>query len=111
MCALCGRPELVHPDGAGFPVAVQAGESGSGASLVASGAAALPVGSQAQISFLNGLTSSGTVAATSFWTWNYNDPATYSSTSWAAKWGSTTPGTPGGTVTYWFDVASAWTAT
>jgi peptidase M10/serralysin-like protein len=109
MCALCGRPGLVH-DG-GFPVAVQAGDSGSGASG-ASAAAALPVGSQAEISFLNGLTSSGTIAATSFWTWNYDNPATYrSSLSYAAKWGSATPGTPGGTVTYWFDVASAWTAT
>ena len=87
---------------------MQAGEAGSSSG---SGAAALSVGAQAQVSYLNGLTSSGTVAATSFWTWNYNNPATYSSISDAAKWGSTTPGTSGGTVTYWFDVASAWTAT
>ena len=55
------------------------------------------------------------MTATSFWTWNgwpvQTIPATYSSTSDAAKWGSTTPGTPGGTVTYWFDVTSTWTAT
>ncbi len=109
MCILCGRPELTH-DGGGFPVAVQAGDAGSGASG-GGGAAALSVGAQAQISYLNGLTSSGTVAGTSFWTWNYNTPATYNSTSYAAKWGSSTPGTSGGTVTYWFDAASAWTAT
>ena len=70
----------------------------------------LSVGAQAEISYLNGLTSSGTIAGTSFWTWNYNNPATYSNTSYAAKWGSPTPGTPGGTVTYWFDAASNWTA-
>jgi serralysin len=38
--------------------------------------------------------------------------ATYSATtSSAVKWGSPTPGTSGGTVTYWFDAASAWTPT
>ena len=109
MCMLCGRPELAH-DGGGFPAAVQAGDAGPGASG-GGGAAALSAGAQAQISYLNGITSSGTIAGTSFWTWNYNNSATYSSISDAAKWGSTTPGTSGGTVTYWFDVASAWTAT
>ena len=50
------------------------------------------------------------MAGTSFWTWNGNNPATYSSTtSSAAKWGSSTPGTSGGSVTYWFDTASNWT--
>ena len=113
MCALCGNPGLSHDDG-GFPVALQAGESGSGSSS-GSAVAALSVGAQAEIAFINGLTSSNLVTPTSFWTWNgwpvQTNPATYSSTSEAAKWGSTTPGTPGGTVTYWFDVASAWTAT
>jgi Peptidase M10 serralysin C terminal len=110
MCALCGRPGVVHNDEGGFPTAaVQAGEASSGSS--GTGAAALSVGAQAEISYLNGLTSVGTIAGTSFWTWNYDTPATYSSTSYAAKWGSPTPGTSGGTVTYWFDAASAWTAT
>ena len=58
------------------------------------------------------MTASNRVAATSFWTWFGNNPATYSSgQSDAAKWGSSIPGTPGNTVTYWFDTASAWTST
>src|SRR5262245_61799594 len=72
-----------------------------------------PTGSDAEIAFLSGVTSSNTVAATSFWTWNFNNnPATYnSSTSYAAKWGNATPGTSGDTVSYWFDTASNWTTT
>src|SRR5262245_28331961 len=121
MCALCGRPGLIHEgggfpaavnaDGDGFPVAVKAGDPGSGSAAAGAGAAALPVGADAQVAYLTGVTAGGTIAATSFWTWNYNTPATYSTTSYAAKWGSPIPGTSGGTVTYWFDAASAWTAT
>src|SRR5262249_52567765 len=82
--------------------------NGSGMSVAA---AIPPAGSDAEVAFLSGVTSSNKVAATSFWTWNGNKPATYSSISDAAKWGSATPGTSGGTVTYWFDTASAWSNT
>ena len=74
-------------------------------------AATPPAGSGAEITFLSGVTASNQTAATSFWTWNRNNPATYDSTSLAAKWGNAIPGTPGNTVTYWFDAASAWTLT
>jgi hypothetical protein len=82
---------------------------GSGMSV----AATPPPGAAAEVAFISGVTSSNQVAATSFWTWNGNkNPATYSATtSSAVKWGSPTPGTSGGTVTYWFDAASAWTPT
>jgi serralysin len=80
-------------------------------------AATPPSGSAAEIAFISGVTSSGTVAGTSFGSWEAagaRNPATYSSTfSWATKWGSTSlsaSGTPGGTVTYWFDTASGWSA-
>jgi serralysin len=75
----------------------------------------IPAGSDSEITFISGITSNATVAGTSFWSWNGNKPATYSSTqSWATKWGSTTlstSGTPGGTVTYWFDTTSNWSTT
>ena len=65
-----------------------------------------------EITFITGVTASGAVAGTSFWTWNEDTPATYSSTeSYAAKWGSATAGTSGGAVTYSFDAASNWTPT
>ena len=72
-------------------------------------------GSDPDITFISGITSGATVAATSFWTWNFDNPATYNAVqSSATKWGSTTlstNGTPGGDVTYWFDTASNWTTT
>ena len=117
MCISCGHPGLVH-DGSDAPPfdsgAVGGAISLSGASLSNSGlsfAATPPAGSDSEITFLSGVTASNQVAATSFWTWNRNNPATYDSTSLAAKWGSSIPGTPGNTVTYWFDAASAWTST
>ena len=77
----------------------------------------IPNGSDAEITFISGVTSSATVAQTSFGSWDANggkNPATYNSIfSWVTKWGSTalsTSGTPGGNVTYWFDTASSWTA-
>ena len=75
-------------------------------------AATPPPGAAAEVAFISGVTSSNQVAATSFWTWNGNKSATYSATtSSAAKWGNPTPGTSGGTVTYWFDTSSHWTFT
>src|SRR5438132_244728 len=80
-----------------------------------SNGAAIPVGAGPEITFISGVTSTAKVAATSFGSWNGNDPATYSATqSYATKWGNTTlsaSGTPGGNVTYWFDVSSNWTTT
>jgi serralysin len=73
----------------------------------------LPSGSDAEITFLSGLTADGKIAAKSYWTWNFNapNPGTYDSAkSSAFKWGpSQTPGTSGGTVKYFFDPASNWT--
>jgi Peptidase M10 serralysin C terminal len=118
MCFFCGHPGLVHDFGSGTPTFNSGTEGGTatfaGATVRNNGSsisATPPAGSEAEIAFLSGLTSSNQLAATSFWTWNGNRPATYSSVSDAAKWGSPTPGTPGGNVTYWFDAASAWNAT
>jgi serralysin len=68
------------------------------------------------IAFISGVTSSATVAATSYGSWfaaGAANPATYDPTkSYATKWGDLTlspSGTPGGTVKYWFDTASNWT--
>ena len=81
MCLLCGRPELTHEAIASFvPLELGGAESGG----VAAALPTLPAGQAAQIAFLNGLTATNTVAATSFWTWNYDNPATYDSTSFAA---------------------------
>src|SRR5689334_8380806 len=94
MCIFCGNPGLVHAkvdDGA----LVFAGSSG-GAPSGGSFAAPPPPGTATELTYLNGLTSTNAIAATSFWTWNDNNPATYSNASYAAKWGSSTPGTPGG---------------
>ena len=72
-----------------------------------------------EVTFISGVTSAAKVAATSYGNWSYaggNTPATYDDHfAWyATKWGSTTlstSGTPGGTVTYWFDTASNWSMT
>ena len=77
----------------------------------ASSFAAGPSGSDAEIAFISGIDSTGHVTGTSYWTWNGSTPAGYNSTSQVHKWGSTTIGTSGGTVTYFFDAASNWTAT
>src|SRR5262245_61715549 len=109
MCMLCGRPSLVHASAADGAPWLSAGSSGNNASG-ASFAATPPPGTDAELAYLNGVTSAGKIADTSFWTWNYNNPASYSGSSWASKWGSPTPGTSGGIVTYAFDPASNWTA-
>ncbi len=70
-----------------------------------------PSGFSSEITFISGVNANNKVAATSYSTWDENNPATYNSASGATKWGSPTPGTPGGTVYYYFDAASHWTAT
>ena len=109
MCRFCGHPGLVHDlrtFGGSVDAAPASGTNASGGSF----AGAIPTGSDPEITFLSGVTSGNQVAATAFWTWNNDNPATYSNTSFASKWGSTTPGTAGGNVTYWFDTPSNWTA-
>ena len=63
-----------------------------------------------EVTYITGVTSAGSVAPTSFWTWNNNQPATYGPTSDEGKWGSPTAGA-GATITYAFNPASNWTAT
>jgi hypothetical protein len=67
---------------------------------------------QDEVAFISGIASNGTLAKQSFYGWNRNTPATYSS-QWtqARKWGGSAAGTSGGTVTYYFDPASHWSAT
>jgi Ca2+-binding RTX toxin-like protein len=80
-------------------------------------ASTIPTDSDAEITFISAVTSSATVAATSYGAWyaaGAHHVATYDPTSsYATKWGSTalsTSGTPGGDVSYWFDATSAWSA-
>src|SRR5215470_1505099 len=106
MCIFCGNPGLVHASGSyAYDLGTSGGTGQNGAA-----AAAIPANSDGEISFLSGVSSAATVAGTSFWTWNGNSPATYSTTSFDAKWGSSTIGTAGGNVTYWFDAPSNWSA-
>jgi serralysin len=64
-----------------------------------------------EITYLTGINSSGMLVNQSYWTWNRDAPATYSSsTNYTAKFGSTTAGT-GATVSYYFDPASNFNAT
>lgn len=67
---------------------------------------------QDEVAFISSVGSNGALANTSFYSWNKNSPATYSS-KWttARKWGGTAAGTSGGTVAYYFDPKSNWTAT
>ncbi len=67
---------------------------------------------QDEVSFISSVNGSKKLAQTSFYGWNQNNPATYNS-NWvtARKWGGTTAGSTGGTVSYYFDPASNWSAT
>jgi len=66
---------------------------------------------ETEITFISGVAAPETIAATSFWTWNRDDPPTYShDLSYEAKWGASRAGT-GGSLTVAFDSASAWTST
>ncbi len=64
-----------------------------------------------ETAFISGIDSGGNVVGTSFWTWNNDNPASFAGRSDAHKWGSATSGTTGGTIDYYFDPASSWTAT
>lgn len=67
---------------------------------------------QDEVAFISSVASNGTLASKSFYSWNLNTPATYSS-QWtsARKWGGTAAGSSGGTVSYYFDPTSKWSAT
>ena len=56
------------------------------------------------------MTAQKTIAYQSFWTWNGNSPATYSSVSSEAKWGAASAGA-GASVSVSFDAASNWSGT
>src|SRR5579885_684412 len=65
-----------------------------------------------EITYISAITGAGKIANPSFAAWNEPSfPATYTNSTLAAKWGSATPGTSGGTIKYFFDAASSWTAT
>lgn len=62
-----------------------------------------------EITYITGVSSTGIMAGQSYWTWNFDSPATYSAGSnGTAKFGIGTAGT-GATISYGFDTASAWT--
>jgi hypothetical protein len=67
---------------------------------------------QDEVAFISGVKSDGTLTQNSYWGWNGNTPATYNST-WVkdSKFGANTAGTSGGTVYYYFDPNSKWSAT
>ncbi len=74
-------------------------------------ALAAPTGTDAEVTFISGVAATGQIAATSFATWKGDNSATYATSAFLDKWGGSTIGSPGGTITYWFDAASAWSAT
>lgn len=64
-----------------------------------------------EFEYISGVTPGGAISPTSFWTWNEDDPATYSTTkAYEAEWGASTAGTPA-TLTYAFTSASNWSVT
>ena len=70
-----------------------------------------PAQYESEIAFLTGVTSSNTVAAVSYYTYDNNVPPAYTTVAQAIKWGDPIPGTAGGTVKYWFDPAAGWNNT
>ena len=69
---------------------------------------------QDEVTFLSGVNDDGSIALTNYWNWQGNYPATfdYATVNGPGKWGpDSTPGTTGGTVNYYFDPESAWSAT
>jgi hypothetical protein len=66
---------------------------------------------QDEVAFISGVKSDGTLTQYSYWGWNGNTPPTYNTAYVkAAKFGANTAGTSGGTVAYYFDPASNWSA-
>ncbi len=77
-----------------------------------------------EVSFLSGVDENGNNVSTNYWSWNLNsNPPTYNNTVHTEKWGPVTDtsnsyyqtysaesGTPGGTVSYYFNPSSNWSA-
>ena len=64
----------------------------------------------ATIAFLTGVDASGHLNTVTGWRWNEDTPATYGNVGSAHKWGGGAAGTAGGTVSYYFDAGSNWSA-
>lgn len=103
------RQDLTDFSPAHMPVqgglALAGGPAGSGAQL-SSGPSM-----DDEVTFISGVTDTGTVANISFDTWNGNNPAMYTAAPSLGKWGGGAAGDAGGTVRYFFNPASNWTAT
>jgi hypothetical protein len=65
---------------------------------------------RATIAFETGLDPNGTLNSVNGWRWDGNTPAGYGSYGSAHKWAGGAAGTSGGTVTYYFDPGSNWSA-
>jgi hypothetical protein len=65
---------------------------------------------QNTIAFMTGLSATGALTAANGWTWNGDNPPTYGTSESAHKWGGGAAGTSGGTVYYYFDPGSNWSA-
>ena len=73
--------------------------------------ATVPAGAEPEVTYIAGVGADGKIAATSYHTWNFDNPVTYHATnSTAFKWGTTTYGTGSGQISYWLNTASNWTA-
>lgn len=74
--------------------------------------AMLPAGLSADqlqtLSFITGLDAAGRLVAENGWSLGDGDPAAYDSGATAHKWSGGPAGSPGGTIAYHFDAASAW---
>ena len=65
-----------------------------------------------EVAFISGVAADGTLPLYAYAAWNSDTPATYTGGyTESAKWGAVTAGTPGGTIAYYFDPATAWNAT
>ncbi|MCW3476430.1 Hint domain-containing protein [Limobrevibacterium gyesilva] len=62
------------------------------------------------IAYTAGIDADGVLTAVDGWRWAGDDPATYNGPESTHKWGGGIAGTPGGTVSYYFDVGSNWSA-
>ena len=91
-----------------YPLAATANSGGTSTST--SNAGPVSPSQATEVAFITGVNASGVIVATSFHTWNDDNPATYNTSSNAFKWGaSSTAGTAGGTLDYYFDPAANWT--
>lgn len=74
--------------------------------------ATLPAGLSADqvqtLSFITGLDAAGRLTAANGWSLGHADPAEYDGGATARKWAAGPAGSPGGTIPYRFDAASAW---